>query len=90
MGAIGDIFTLALLDPMINFLVILNNVLFHSFGLAIIAFTIVMIVLFTSSFLSATSISLTSLWPLSKIGVQEGQTFLVIIAPSHKTLKMSP
>ena len=41
-----------------------------------IAFTIVMIVLVTSSFLSATSISLTSLWPLSKIGVEEGQTFL--------------
>jgi YidC/Oxa1 family membrane protein insertase len=41
MGAIGDIFTLALLDPMINFLVILNNVLFGSFGLAIVAFTIV-------------------------------------------------
>ncbi len=41
MGAIGDVFTVALLDPMINFLVILNNVLFSSFGLAIIAFTIV-------------------------------------------------
>ncbi|MGA2586484.1 MAG: carbon starvation CstA family protein [Candidatus Aminicenantales bacterium] len=41
-----------------------------------IAFTIVMIVLVTSSFLSATSISLTSLWPLSKIGVKEGATFL--------------
>ena len=41
-----------------------------------IAFTLVMIVLVTSSFLSATSISLTSLWPLAKIGVQEGQTFL--------------
>jgi YidC/Oxa1 family membrane protein insertase len=38
---IGDIFTLALLNPMINFLVILNNVLFSSFGLAIIAFTII-------------------------------------------------
>lgn len=37
---IGDIFTLILLDPMINFLVILNRTLFHSFGLAIIAFTI--------------------------------------------------
>ena len=35
-----------------------------------------MIVLVTSSFLSATSISLTSLWPLSKIGVKEGGTFL--------------
>lgn len=38
---IGEIFTIILLDPMINFLVILNNVLFDSFGLAIIAFTIV-------------------------------------------------
>jgi YidC/Oxa1 family membrane protein insertase len=37
---IGDIFTLVLMDPMINFLVILNSVLFGSFGLAIIAFTI--------------------------------------------------
>jgi len=41
-----------------------------------IGFTLVMIVLVTSSFLSATAISLTSLWPLAKIGVQEGQTFL--------------
>ncbi|MDH7511856.1 MAG: carbon starvation CstA family protein [Clostridiales bacterium] len=41
-----------------------------------IGFTIVMIVLVTSSFLSATAISLTSLWPLAKIGVTEGQTFL--------------
>jgi len=44
-----------------------------------IAFTIVMIVLVTSSFLSATSISLTSLWPLAKIGVKEGETFLKTI-----------
>ncbi len=41
-----------------------------------IGFTIVMIVLVTSSFLNATSISLTSLWPLAKIGVREGETFL--------------
>jgi len=41
-----------------------------------ISFTIVMIVLVTSSFLSATSISLTSLWPLAKIGAKEGETFL--------------
>jgi carbon starvation protein len=41
-----------------------------------ISFTLVMIVLVTSSFLSATSISLTSLWPLAKIGVKEGETFL--------------
>lgn len=37
---IGEIFTLLLLNPMINLLVILNNVLFNSFGLALIAFTI--------------------------------------------------
>jgi len=41
-----------------------------------IGFTIIMIVLVTSSFLSATAISLTSRWPLSKIGVKEGETFL--------------
>ncbi len=38
---IGDVFTTTLLDPMINFLVLLNNVLFGNFGLAIIAFTVV-------------------------------------------------
>ena len=38
---IGDLFTIALLNPMVNFLVILNNLLFSSFGLAIIAFTII-------------------------------------------------
>jgi YidC/Oxa1 family membrane protein insertase len=38
---IGDVFTLALLNPMMNFLIILNNVLLGSFGLAIIAFTVV-------------------------------------------------
>lgn len=41
-----------------------------------IAFTILMIVLVTSSFLSATAISLTSVWPLAKIGAVEGATFL--------------
>ncbi len=41
-----------------------------------IAFTLVMIVLVTSAFLSATAISLTSLWPLAKIGVKEGESFL--------------
>ncbi len=41
-----------------------------------IAFTILMIVLVTSSFLSALAISLTSLWPLDKIGATEGKTFL--------------
>ena len=37
---IGEIFRLILIGPMINLLVVLNNVLFGSFGLAIIAFTI--------------------------------------------------
>jgi YidC/Oxa1 family membrane protein insertase len=41
MSAISELFTLVLLNPMVNFLVILNNLLFGSFGLAIIAFTIV-------------------------------------------------
>jgi carbon starvation protein len=50
-----------------------------------IAFTIVMIVLVTSSFLSATSISLTSLWPISKIGVTEGQTFLKTVVKDGVT-----
>ncbi len=45
---------------------------FHLF----ISFTLVMIVLVTSSFLSATSISLTSVWPLAKIGVKEGSSIL--------------
>jgi YidC/Oxa1 family membrane protein insertase len=40
MDLIGDIFTLLLLDPMINVLILLNNVFFGSFGLALIAFTI--------------------------------------------------
>lgn len=42
----------------------------------IIIFTILMLVLLTSSFLTATAMSLTSLWPLSKIGLTEGETFL--------------
>ncbi len=37
---IGEIFRLILIGPMINLLVVLSNVLFGSFGLAIIAFTI--------------------------------------------------
>lgn len=41
MDLIGDIFRLFLLDPMINVLIVLNNVLFGSFGLALIAFTII-------------------------------------------------
>ena len=38
---LGTVFTPILLDPMINLMILLNNVLFGSFGIAIIAFTIV-------------------------------------------------
>lgn len=41
MSFISEVFTLILLNPMVNFLVLLNNVLFGSFGLSIIAFTII-------------------------------------------------
>lgn len=41
-----------------------------------ISFTILMLVLITSSFLSATAISLTSLWPLTKLGVSGSDTIL--------------
>jgi carbon starvation protein len=41
-----------------------------------IAFTLVMLLLVCSSFLSATSISLTSLWPLNKLGVEGSDTIL--------------
>lgn len=37
---IGDIFNLLLLNPMVNLLVILTNLLWGSFGLAVIAFTV--------------------------------------------------
>lgn len=47
------------------------------FGFALfILFTIIMLVLVTSSFLSAVSMSLTSLWPLDNLGLKEGQTLL--------------
>lgn len=38
---IGDIFDLILIDPMVNILVVLTVLLFGSFGLAVIAFTII-------------------------------------------------
>jgi len=41
-----------------------------------ILFTIVMLVLVTSSFLTMVSVSLTSLWPLAKLGLAEDQTLL--------------
>ena len=44
--------------------------------LLFIVFTIVLIVLVTSAFLSLTAISLTSLWPLESLGLDESQTLL--------------
>ncbi|HVP07852.1 MAG TPA: carbon starvation CstA family protein, partial [Candidatus Acidoferrum sp.] len=44
--------------------------------LLFIMFTIIMIVLVTSAFLSLTAVSLTSLYPLNQLGLQEGQTLL--------------
>ena len=41
-----------------------------------ILFSLVMIVLVTSAFLSATSISLTSMWPIEKLGLGPGQQLL--------------
>lgn len=44
--------------------------------LLFIIFTIILIILVTSAFLSLTAISLTSLWPLDKLGLDETQTLL--------------
>ncbi len=44
--------------------------------LLFIVFTIILIVLVTSAFLSLTAISLTSLWPLESLGLDESQTLL--------------
>jgi carbon starvation protein len=44
--------------------------------LLFIVFTIIMIVLVTSAFLSLTAISLTSLWPLERLGLGPEQTLL--------------
>jgi len=41
-----------------------------------ISFTIILIILVTSAFLSLTAISLTSLYPLDKLGLETGQTLL--------------
>lgn len=41
-----------------------------------ISFTIMMLLLVCSSFLSATAISLTSLWPLSKLGIEGSDSIL--------------
>jgi carbon starvation protein len=45
-----------------------------------ILFTLMMLVLVTSAFLSAVSMSLTSLWPLEKLGLKEGQSLLQTVS----------
>lgn len=44
-----------------------------------ILFTIVLILLVTSSFLTATATSLTSMWPIEKLGLSSGQTLLRVV-----------
>jgi carbon starvation protein len=52
-----------------------------------ILFTIVMLVLVTSNFLAATAVSLTSMWPIDKLGLSAGQSFLkAMTAADGRTL----
>jgi carbon starvation protein len=44
--------------------------------LLFIAFTGIMLILVTSAFLSLTAVSLTSIWPIDKLGLDAGQTLL--------------
>lgn len=46
--------------------------------LLFIAFTGIMLILVTSAFLSLTAISLTSIWPIDKLGLEAGQTLLKV------------
>ncbi len=51
-----------------------------------IVFTIVLLVLVTSAFLSFTAISLTSLYPLDKLGLEPGQTMLRTTTVGDQTM----
>jgi carbon starvation protein len=51
-----------------------------------ILFSLVMIVLVTSAFLAATSISLTSMWPLEKLGLAADQTLLNTAVKNGRTV----
>jgi carbon starvation protein len=44
--------------------------------LLFIAFTGIMLILVTSAFLSLTAVSLTSIWPIDRLGLEAGQTLL--------------
>ena len=48
--------------------------------LMFILFTIIMLVLVTSNFLAATAMSLTSKWPLEKLGLGAGQSLLKVVS----------
>lgn len=54
--------------------------------LMIIIFTIILIILVTSAFLSLTAISLTSLYPLEKLGLESSQTMLRTSVVSGQTM----
>jgi len=51
-----------------------------------ISFTCIMLILVTSAFLSLTAISLTSLWPIDKLGLENGQTLLRTVAVEGETM----
>lgn len=51
-----------------------------------IVFTIILLVLVTSAFLSFTAISLTSLYPLDKLGLETGQTLLRTTVADGQTM----
>ena len=51
-----------------------------------IMFTIVLIILVTSAFLSFTAVSLTSLYPLDKLGLADGQTLLRTTSVDGQTM----
>jgi carbon starvation protein len=51
-----------------------------------ILFTLVLIVLVTSAFLAATAVSLTSMWPAAKLGVEAGDTVMRIVTQDGNPL----
>lgn len=49
-------------------------------------FTIIMIILVTSAFLSMTAMSLTSMWPVDKLALEPGQTLLHTVVHDGQTM----
>lgn len=51
-----------------------------------LSFTIIMIILVTSAFLSMTAMSLTSMWPVDKLSLEPGQTMLHTVVRDGQTM----